>query len=223
MRTIRHGKIARLPEAVREQVNQRLADHESGTPLLKWLNALPEVQAVLASEFRGRAVNGYNLHEWRHGGHAEWRQRQEAQAMIERLHADSSEAGLAIGSKGESVTDVLATWLAARYAVAVKKLQGQGGDPVAAWSRLRECCHDVVALRRGEYRTQRLEFERDRAAWVQGKREDGGLKMEDGAINKGRMKNEEKINAVRKKAIQASKLCRCRVGVSPSTNRPIWW
>ena len=43
----RTGKIARLPHQLRNELNQRLHDGESGVDLIKWLNALPEVQAIL--------------------------------------------------------------------------------------------------------------------------------------------------------------------------------
>ncbi|MDR3459976.1 MAG: hypothetical protein P4N60_21325 [Verrucomicrobiae bacterium] len=157
MSTIRNGKIARLPQAVREELNRRLADHESGTSLLNWLNGLPAVRAVLVSEFGGRAVNGYNLHEWRHGGHAEWRQERAARNIMQDLRKDSHQFSEAAGG---SVTDTLADWLAARYVVGMKKQLDRDGDPAADWERMREFCQDVVALRRGEYRAQRLELVR---------------------------------------------------------------
>ncbi|MGO8696966.1 MAG: hypothetical protein ACLQVY_04515 [Limisphaerales bacterium] len=41
----RNGKIARLPLAIRQQLNQRLQNGELAQDLLSWLNHLPEVQA----------------------------------------------------------------------------------------------------------------------------------------------------------------------------------
>ncbi|MBW8865586.1 MAG: hypothetical protein JF609_11840 [Verrucomicrobia bacterium] len=160
MKSIRSGKIARLPPDIREELNVRLANHESSTPLLKWLNALPEVRAVLAQEFGGKNIVRQNLHEWRHGGHAEWRRQREAREIVKDLHTDSHE--LTKVAEG-SVVNITAQWLAARYAVAMKQSQGQGGDPAAAWNRMREFCRDIVALQRGEHRAQRLEFEQGRA------------------------------------------------------------
>jgi len=43
----RNGKIARLPAAIREELNQRLFDGEPAKPLIEWLNGQPRVQAVL--------------------------------------------------------------------------------------------------------------------------------------------------------------------------------
>ena len=47
----RTGKIARLPKAVREELNRRLQDGEPGTQLVEWLNSLPQVQRVKALKF----------------------------------------------------------------------------------------------------------------------------------------------------------------------------
>ena len=65
----RHGKIARLPKIIREQLNRRLENGWRGAKLLKWLNALPEVKEVLCEEFQGRAVSEQNLSQWREGGY----------------------------------------------------------------------------------------------------------------------------------------------------------
>jgi hypothetical protein len=48
----RNGKIARLSQTLREQVNTRLADNQPADEILAWLTALPEAQAVLARNFR---------------------------------------------------------------------------------------------------------------------------------------------------------------------------
>src|SRR6266576_4610690 len=60
----RTGKIARLPHALREELNQRLQDGEEGASLLDWLNALPDVRSVLSQHFADRPINPTNLYEW---------------------------------------------------------------------------------------------------------------------------------------------------------------
>src|SRR5947199_293160 len=47
----RKGKIARLPEEIRQALNERLENGEEGKALLEWLNGLPEVRGILASEY----------------------------------------------------------------------------------------------------------------------------------------------------------------------------
>lgn len=79
---VRTGKIARLPHAVRENLNQRLLDNEPGVTLVAWLNTLPEVQASLACRFGGRLITKQNLSEWRGGGFRDWQLQRELHALI---------------------------------------------------------------------------------------------------------------------------------------------
>jgi len=73
----RNGKIARLPRPLRDELNQRLSANEEGAALLDWLNAAPDVKAVLARDFAGEPVSKQNLYEWHHGGFVEWQSRQD--------------------------------------------------------------------------------------------------------------------------------------------------
>jgi hypothetical protein len=70
--TTRTGKIARLPLAVREELNTRLRDGEVGKKLVAWLNGVADVQEVLRREFKSTKVTKQNLSEWRKGGYADW-------------------------------------------------------------------------------------------------------------------------------------------------------
>jgi hypothetical protein len=47
----RNGKIARLPQPSREQINRRLENGEEGKQIAEWLNTLPEVRSLTAAEF----------------------------------------------------------------------------------------------------------------------------------------------------------------------------
>lgn len=66
------GKIARLPEDIRNQLNQRLLDGQAGAEVLPWLNGLPRVKQILAARFDGVPVNHENLSNWRHSGFQRW-------------------------------------------------------------------------------------------------------------------------------------------------------
>jgi len=56
----------------------------------------------------------------------------------------------------------MAVWLTARYLLAIRKLgeKNNGGEPDL--KVLREFCHDVVALRRGDHSAARLKIEQER-------------------------------------------------------------
>jgi hypothetical protein len=146
----RHGKIARLPEHIREQINRRLQDGENGRQIIAWLNAMDEVKAVLARQFEGRPINDGNLSEWKLGGHRDWQTRQAVLTEARRAVAE-----------GGALADSLAVWMLGRYIVATRKLIENADDP-EAWKLTREICHDLVALRRGDHGAEWLRIERER-------------------------------------------------------------
>ncbi len=154
------GKIARLPRGIRDQLNRRLDEGEAGNVLVRWLNELPEVKAILDGQFGGRPINEQNLSEWKARGHREWLVRQEALAQARELAADAQELCDATDGK---LTDHLATVLAARYAAA---LGGWDGEVTEEFRRklraLRGLCQDIVELRRGDHSGARLNMERTR-------------------------------------------------------------
>ena len=81
----RKGKIARLPLTIRLELNRRIRDGQTYPPLCRWLNGLPEAQAVLGESFRGEPVKPQNLSEWRAGGYADWLKEEGRVENIRRL------------------------------------------------------------------------------------------------------------------------------------------
>ncbi|HRI81625.1 MAG TPA: hypothetical protein PLF88_04255 [Opitutaceae bacterium] len=79
--TTRRGKIARCPLHIREEVNRRLLDGQSGPTILKWLNSQEAVLKVLDEHFNEEPVSAQNLTEWRQGGYLDFKRRLE---QIER-------------------------------------------------------------------------------------------------------------------------------------------
>lgn len=157
MNPTRNGKIARLPLAVRQELNRRLDEGEQGKKLVAWLNELPAVQAIVATEFGGKAIREQNLSEWKQRGYRDHLARQEALEIAERLREDAAEWN----AEGRaSLTDTLALWLAARYAVATRRVAETGGRE--GWRLLREMCGDIVELRKGDHAAERLQIERER-------------------------------------------------------------
>src|SRR6266496_5367085 len=85
------GKITSLPHPIQDQVNRRVEKDEDAKTLLAWLNALPEVQAVLQTDFEGLAITPQNLSEYKNRGFVDWQQRQQALEFAANLNADDSE------------------------------------------------------------------------------------------------------------------------------------
>ncbi len=156
----RTGKIARLPQEIRRQLNRRLDDGECGKGLVEWLNSLPEVQSVMAAEFEGRVITEQNLSEWKQRGYREWVVQQETLEQVKRMALDADELGQATG---ELLTDKLAVCLAGRYAMAVAEWDGNPESGIGSKLRvLRALAQDVVELRRGDHSAARLKIEQAR-------------------------------------------------------------
>src|ERR1035441_1363007 len=87
----RNGKIARLPQSIREQINRRLQDGRPGKQIVAWLNTLPEVAAVMAAKFDGKPINEPNLSHWRLGGYQDWEIQQDALEIVRRVGSPAAE------------------------------------------------------------------------------------------------------------------------------------
>lgn len=102
----RISKIARLPRAIREELNWKINDGDrTAAELTEWLNALPEVRAVLEKDFEGKPVNEQNICDWKKGGYEVWLRRQ---AVIEAAeYIGETEAVVS----GEQLVESLATMM----------------------------------------------------------------------------------------------------------------
>ncbi|HEV2694211.1 MAG TPA: hypothetical protein VG347_15055 [Verrucomicrobiae bacterium] len=153
----RTGKIARLPKAVRDQLNKNLTDGVSGVRLVDWLNSLPEVQQVLTDQFDGRGINEVNLSEWKAGGYLDWQARREMLESAKEL----AEEGQDIQASLEGLTKHLGTVVAARYAQLLNDWNGEVDEGfMKKLKALRLLCHDVAVLRRADLKAERLELEK---------------------------------------------------------------
>jgi hypothetical protein len=168
MNLTHNGKIGRLPRAVQEQLNRRIQNGEKGRRMAAWLNSMPEVQAVLAAEFEGKPIREQNLSEWRKHGYKKWLWRQEAQQMAREMAAETGEFQ---ADGAPPLTDQMAGWVIVRYLMAIRKLveKKSGGEPDL--KLLREFCHDVVAVRRGDHCAARLKMEQERLERLQRRRQ----------------------------------------------------
>src|SRR4051812_39021678 len=89
--TTRVGKIARLPKAIREELNRRLENGDRGKVLVQWLNGLPEVQKVAAELFGGHGVREQNLSQWRKGGYMDWLRHQDVREQVREVAEQSDD------------------------------------------------------------------------------------------------------------------------------------
>ena len=95
----RNGKIASLPQAIRNEVNRRLDDAELSSDILAWLNAEPGVRAVLDQRWRGQPIQPGSLNEWRRGGYQDHLRQQERLAQVRELASFAAQLGEAEAEK----------------------------------------------------------------------------------------------------------------------------
>jgi hypothetical protein len=152
--TTRHGKIARLPNDVREELNQRLFNGAMGPELLAWLNQLLAVKEVLSRFFAGAPVNKQNLSDWRHGGYQDWLRHQERELRIQRL----SEEGVSLKQQEgkEDLFENFARIAVAELTVDMDSLDKMDGEQ--RWNRLRGLTRELARLQNGYNRSRWTEL-----------------------------------------------------------------
>ena len=155
----RIGKIARLPHDIREQLNRRLMDGQSGPEILQWVNELPQCRQMLAQKFGGRPIDDNNLYEWRHGGYEEWLyhedRRDSLRSQFEHI------AKLDAAGDASKVAEQLGALVAAELSRHLGFLEGFN-DMNERWYRLREISRELSRFRRENYNHQRLRLAEQR-------------------------------------------------------------
>lgn len=145
----RKGKIARLPSTLRDELNLRLFNGQSGAKILTWLNDLPEVKAVLEEDFEGLRVSDQNLSEWRKGGYEEWLRRRERLSATKELATFARD----ITSAGGNISDGAAAIAAGKL---LEILEGLG-DETPSPETLEAVTLALARLRKGDHAAQRLQ------------------------------------------------------------------
>lgn len=87
----RNGKIARLPKAIRDRLNQQIQDGVPGKALVCWLNQNDEVRDVLLQHFNAKEITEQNLSEWKQGGYQDWLKHQETRDWVRRLSDEAED------------------------------------------------------------------------------------------------------------------------------------
>ncbi len=154
----RHGKIARLPCAIRNELNRRLDNEESGIRLVRWLNGLAEVKQLVESEFGGRKITEQNLSDWRSNGYLHWQAQQEALAMARELNTNDGESGVS----GGALSDSLLRLVTARYASLLYDWNGEMTDEFRARLRgLKGVSREIVRLRQADQTLEQMEIQKE--------------------------------------------------------------
>ena len=149
----RIGKIARLPDCIREETNVRLKNGESGVKIIEWLNAQPETQKVVAGEFKGRPINPPNLTAWKQSGYQDWLQKEERYEFVQRL---VEHGGGVKTTTHTAVGDLLSMTLSVELGKVSREMLQEAKNPKEKWERLSKVLDRLDQLRRGDHRMLRL-------------------------------------------------------------------
>ena len=150
----RQGKIARLPASVREELNRRLLDGESGARILPWLNGLEDTIRILEEDFEGLRINDNNLSDWRQGGFEEWLRRRE------RLDSTRELAGYAVKlakAAGGNLTEGAAAILSGQILEVLEDVGATEKTPVEKMAAVLGLTKSLSSLRKGDQNQQVLE------------------------------------------------------------------
>jgi len=221
------GKIARLPNAIREKANRRLGNGERASAILPWLNALPVVKRVLAGYFGGAAITDRNLSSWRRTGYKRWLEKQEFVAELKALSEEATDFSRAAGEKLARGTASIA---AAKILKMLHAIRPEDCTP----TELIKIAFATTALVQAEQNNERLKNEKTRIgqrdeqvtlAWDKHLRDCAaiGLRLLDDAqakaVQKAPIDNSEKIELIGRRMF--GKLWRARKVMTKFHRAPI--
>jgi hypothetical protein len=152
----RNGKIARLPKLVRDELNRRLQNNEQGKELVKWLNGLPDVQAVIRQEFEGKPIREQNLSEWKKGGFRDWQLLLERRELVRELEENAKAFGKTLDPK--AINEHLSLVLIAELARTIRDLSTKTMDPRERAQSLAKIVGRFAQLRREDSNASRAEI-----------------------------------------------------------------
>lgn len=218
----RQGKIARLPNALREQVNQRLLDGESAATLLDWLNAQPAAVVIWKAHFDGIGANADNLTNWRQGGYQEWVSRQERTENMKTL----SRFAVDLARSGSGIADGAAAIIGGHILEALETMgnvaitggaEDANADPMDGLTKMAKA---VASLQTAGTAREKLALEKRKAA---GKDEDRKLareKFETSTVEKflkfaQTKEAQDVLNSDAKKSVKVAELRKIIFGTRP--------
>ena len=155
-----NGKIANLPEHLRDELNRRINHGDEGKELVDWLNAQPETVEVVNRHFDGKPISEQNLSLWRTHGYLRWH----AHHVIMRETVALGQNSGAVEATGIDCEKML--WaLKANYADMIQRWLVTPTDQMTY--RLQVFKHllaSVLAMDRAELQHERLDLLREKQA-----------------------------------------------------------
>lgn len=201
----RLGKIARLPETIRAELNTRLRDGQLGPQILPWLNSHPAVVEVLTEHFSGQPINAQNLSDWRQGGYEEWQEKQDKTYRIKELASFAARLAQANSTS-------IAEGAAAIASGKLLELLEAGSDPEAMdLEALGDVVSSLTSLRSAEIAQQRADLDREKL-----KRKDEEIALAKAQFEQRLKEYQDKV-AAQKQQIENALTSARSGGITPET------
>ena len=148
----RQGKVARLPHALRQEVNRRLLNGDTARSIVEWLNDHDDAKQTLDTYFHGQPFNPQNISEWRSGGYRDWLKKKEKVENLKTLASFSLDLAKAGGSISEGAAAIAAGEI-------LQTLENVASDEDADLSKLTSA---IVSLRQADLARDRLNLDKQK-------------------------------------------------------------
>lgn len=159
----RVGKIARLPNALREEVNRRLLDGAPGPEILAWLNSHPEAAVILREHFAGEPFNPENLSAWRLGGYRDWLGRREKAENLKTLSSFARDLAGSGGHIADGAAAIIAGQILEALEHAAEAPASDSAEPVDPAKRMAAMAAAIASLQSAGIARQRLDLDKRKA------------------------------------------------------------
>src|SRR5665213_1208597 len=155
----RTGKIAKLPSAIREELNGRLAEGDDTGAIVSWLNGHPEVRTHLEAHHEASPITADNLSRWRQGGFAGWAEKMKLQESLKAMNLACSEVD---ESDQKDLVKRIGTVLMSRLVSQMQAFDAmpEGPEKTKFWG---EIVWSYIAIRRAKLNDEQFDLERRKA------------------------------------------------------------
>ncbi len=155
----RNGKNAKLPRALRDQINRAFDAGQSAVSIARELNKIPEVKAMLEAHFEGRPISPQNLSEWKGGGYRDWQLRQELILQHQEFAANLHE----LSQTAEGMANSLFHMLLLDYARLMKNKDHETPEDFEKKRKaLSNQLQDITKLQRCDIQARNVEVQEGR-------------------------------------------------------------
>jgi hypothetical protein len=149
------GKIARLPDDIRTEINLRILNGKSYPDILAWLNELPVVKEIIAAQFNAVPISPTNLSNWRDIGYERWLNHRENVGAMKEI---AKEADDFAQTGGGNIARGAAAFASGKILRFLEKIPDKNATP----EELINLATAVADLLKGEQNAVRLTISQER-------------------------------------------------------------